>query len=88
MNPEYYYVTGFSGSSDQFIQLYHLKTGQTRTIRYRKRFLEQTPTAVNDVLKIVEEAEEGRWRKNEYGKWEQDWSNTEPVLIKWQVLSA
>ena len=84
---EYYYIMGFTGSSSQFFVIYQLKTGQTRTIRYRKKCLEQNPTQPGDIIKILEEKEEGRWRKDSDGHWQQDWSNTEPVLQKWTVLS-
>ena len=83
----YYYVTGFSGYSNQFMQLYQCKTGRTSTIRYRKKFLEQVPTEVNSIIEATDIKEEGRWYKDSNDKWQQDWSRVEPVLRKWKVLS-
>lgn len=86
LGDDYYFVTGYQGRTEQFMQLYQLRTGQTRTIRYRKKYREQNPTEPGDIIHIIDEAQEGRWRKDENNNWQQDWNNCEPVLKKWGVL--
>ena len=81
----YYFVLGFSGRNEQFFDLYQLKTGQTKTIRYRKKTLEQNPTEAGDIIKVIEEEDEGRWKRDDNNKWYQDWSECAPVLKKWSV---
>lgn len=87
MADDYYMVSGFQGRTEQIMLLYQLKTGQTISMRYRKKFREQNPTEVGAVIRVTETKEEGRWTKNDAGEWIRDWSNLEPNLIKWQVLS-
>ena len=86
LDNDYYFVTGFQGKSDQIFVLYQLKTGQSRTIRYRKKWREQNPTNAGDIIKVLKTAKEGRWTKNNYGEWVRDNDNLEENLLEWQVL--
>ena len=83
---DFHMVIGFQGKTEQFIQIYQLQTGKTRTLRYKKKFREHNPTEVGDIIKIVEESMEGRWMKNQADEWVRDWENLEPNLVSWKVI--
>lgn len=84
---DYYMLTGWQGKTNQFMQLYQLQTGQSRIIRYRKKYWEENPIEPGAIIKVLEEKNEGKWIKTPDNKWERDWNNLEPNLLRYKVLT-
>lgn len=64
---EYYFVQGLIGYSNNIMQLYQVKTGKTIEVRNRsKRKVKE-----GDLIKILEIANQKKWRKNDNDEWYQ-----------------
>lgn len=67
------------------IDLYYLNNGTTRTVKVTKKMYNQNPFRLGDVLSVRVEDKPG-WRKDERGKWQEDYSKMEP-WISWYSIS-
>lgn len=64
---EYYFVQSLIGYSNNIMQLYQVKTGKTIEVRNRsKRKVKE-----GDLIKILEIANQKKWRKNDNDEWYQ-----------------
>lgn len=84
LKPEYVYVLDIDGKfANKTVTLYVLKTGQQRRLKAKARTLESRPIVKGNILRIDEEKPEGRWSKDENGKWVQSKTDFEDILKKY-----
>ena len=84
LKDSYIYVLEIDGKfANKTVVAYVLKTGQQRRIKVKARTLEDNPIQKGDILRIDEEREEGRWSKNEQGKWIQSQTDKETILRRY-----
>lgn len=84
LNPSYIYVLDIDGKfSNKTVLGYVLQNGQQRRLKVKARTLEADPIEKGDILRIDEEREEGRWSKDETGKWIQSQTDKETILRKY-----
>lgn len=84
LKDSYIYVLDIDGKfSNKTVTAYVLKTGQQRRLKVKARTLEAAPIEKGDILRIDEEREEGRWSKDETGKWIQSQTDKETILRKY-----
>ena len=82
LSDEYYYVTGISGN---WLTLYQLNSGDTKKLKSRKKYLQDTDIDVGKIIKILDISQEPKWRKDSMGEWYRD-EETEPILTRFLVL--
>ena len=84
LNSSYIYVLDIDGKfSNKTVLGYVLQNGQQRRLKVKARTLETDPIEKGDILRIDEEREEGRWSKDETGKWIQSQTDKETILRKY-----
>ena len=84
LKPEYVYVLDIDGKfANKTVTLYVLKTGQQRKLKVKAKTLEMKPIMKGNILRIDEEKPEGRWSKDENGKWVQSKTDFEDILKKY-----
>ena len=84
LNPSYIYVLDIDGKfANKTVLGYVLQNGQQRRFKVKARTLEADPIEKGDILRIDEEREEGRWSKDESGKWIQSQTDKETILRKY-----
>ena len=84
LNPSYIYVLDIDGKfANKTVLGYVLQNGQQRRLKVKARTLEADPIEKGDILRIDEEREEGRWSKDESGKWIQSQIDKETILRKY-----
>ena len=84
LKDSYIYVLDIDGKfANKTVTAYVLKTGQQRRLKVKARTLESAPIEKGDILRIDEEREEGRWSKDETGKWIQSQTDKEIILRKY-----
>jgi hypothetical protein len=70
---------------DNWVTLYQLTTGDQLKIKCRKKTLNATPIKERDVIKVIEFADENKWRKTDAGEWYQI-DETEQILKSYELL--
>lgn len=84
LNSSYIYVLDIDGKfSNKTVLGYVLQNGQQHRLKVKARTLEADPIEKGDILRIDEEREEGRWSKDETGKWIQSQTDKETILRKY-----
>lgn len=87
LNPSYIYVLDIDGKfSNKTVLGYVLQNGQQRRLKVKARTLKADPIEKGDILRIDEEREEGRWSKDETGKWIQSQTDKETILRKYAYV--
>ena len=81
-----YVMSSYGAYSTKTIEVYVLKTGDKLKYKVRKNLFDSDPISEGDIINIMNSEKEGRWSKDENGKWVQSKEKTELVLKRYSHL--
>jgi DNA polymerase III alpha subunit len=88
IDPDYHLVVGIERKyKNPTIDLYNISTGDTKKIKCKAKDFDKNEFAVWDMLSVVSQKEEGRWKQID-GEWVQDRNNKEPILKEWRIIKC
>ena len=81
------YVCDIEQKGSNFrVTLYDLFTGETQTLKLKKKVYQNTPIQKGDIISYRLSAEHP-WYKNEEGKWQQDFTKEKQPILGWYGIN-
>lgn len=69
------------------VTLYDLFTGETQTLKLKKKVYQNTPIQKGDIISY-RLSDEYPWYKNEEGKWQQDFTKEKQPILGWYGINS
>jgi hypothetical protein len=82
------YVCDIEQKGSNFrVTLYDLFTGETQTLKLKKKVYQNTPIQKGDIISYRLSAEHP-WYKNDEGKWQQDFTKEKQPILGWYGINS
>lgn len=86
-NVDYFFVQSYECKfKNPKLGLYRICDGKMQEVKVRRAKYDLNPIEVGDIICAADMNKEGKWFKDEHGEWQQDKSDKEIILKKWNMV--